>query len=82
QCGEYGKSIRKEQMEAEFLEIVRSLKPSPKLFYLALDIFDRQWKDRQEQANGKTKTIKQQGLLIDRKVGSSLTVWWRQTIQF
>ncbi|MBP7759840.1 MAG: recombinase family protein, partial [Alphaproteobacteria bacterium] len=72
QCGEYGKSIRKEQMEAEFLEIVRSLKPSPKLFYLALDIFDRLWKDRQEQANGQTKTIKQQVLLIDRKVGQFL----------
>ena len=71
-CGEYGKSIRKEQMEAEFLEIVRSLKPSPKLFYLALDIFDRLWKDRQEQANGQTKTIKQQVLLIDRKVGQFL----------
>jgi site-specific DNA recombinase len=72
QCGEYGKSIRKEQMEAQFLEIVRSLKPSPKLFYLALDIFDRLWKDRQEQANGQTKTIKQQVLLIDRKVGQFL----------
>lgn len=67
-CAEYGKSIRKEQMEAEFLEIIRSLKPSPKTFYLALDIFDRLWKNRQEQAYGQTKTIQQQLLLINRKV--------------
>jgi site-specific DNA recombinase len=67
-CAEYSKSIRKEQMEAEFLEIIRSLKPSPKTFYLALDIFDRLWKDRQEQAYGQTKTIQQQLLLIERKV--------------
>ena len=67
-CDEYGKSIKRETMEAEFLEIIKSLKPSPKLFYLALDIFDGLWKDRQEQAKGQTKAIKQQLGVIDRKV--------------
>ena len=65
-------SLTPSAMEAEFLEIIKSLKPSPKLFYLALDIFDGLWKDRQEQAKGQTKTVKQQISLIDRKVGQFL----------
>ena len=71
-CAEYGKSIRKAQMEEEFLEIVRSLKPSPKTFYMALDIFDQLWKDRQGQAKDETKALKQQLALIDRKVNQFL----------
>ena len=59
-------------MEEEFLEIVRSLKPSPKTFYMALDIFDQLWKDRQGQAKDQTKALKQQLALIDRKVNQFL----------
>ena len=59
-------------MEAEFLEIIRSLKPSPKTFYMALDIFDQLWKEREGQAKDHTKAMKHQLSLIDRKVGQFL----------
>ncbi len=72
QCDEYGKSIKREVMEAEFLEIIRSLKPSPKTFYMALNIFDQLWKEREGQAKDHTKALKQQLALIDRKVGQFL----------
>ena len=72
QCDEYGKSIKREVMEAEFLEIVKTLKPSPKTFYLALDMFEKLWQDRQEEAQGQAKAIKQQITMIDRKVNQFL----------
>ena len=71
-CAEYGKSIKRDVMEAEFLEIIKSLKPSPKLFYMALEMFEGLWKERQTQSKEQSKTIKQQITLIDRKVGQFL----------
>ncbi len=59
-------------MEAEFLEIIKSLKPSPKLFYMALDMFEGLWKERQTQSKEQSKTIKQQITMIDRKVNQFL----------
>lgn len=67
-CDEYGKSIRKKDMEDEFLEIIKTLKPSPKLFYMALEIFDGLWKDRQELAKGQAAAINKQLIVIDRRV--------------
>ncbi|MBV1928642.1 MAG: recombinase family protein [Gammaproteobacteria bacterium] len=71
-CDEYGKSIKREVMEAGFLDIVKSLQPSPKTFYLALDMFEKLWQDRQVESKGQAKAIKQQITLIDRKVGQFL----------
>ena len=72
ECDEYGKSIKREVMEAEFLEIIKSLKPSPKLFYLALDMFEKLWQERQVESKGQAKAITQQITMIDRKVGQFL----------
>lgn len=55
-------------MEEEFLGILRSLKPAPKLFYMALDIFDQLWKERNDQSKGRATELKKQLSLIDRKV--------------
>lgn len=67
-CPEYGRTVRKEKMEAEFVEILRELKPSPKLFYVCLELFDGLWKDRQNQGDDQKTTLKKQTAVIDRKI--------------
>ena len=45
-CESYGKSVRKEKMEAEFEELLLDLRPSEKLYDLAGDTFRDLWDER------------------------------------
>lgn len=67
-CQHYGKSIRKEILEKEFETLLGELRPSPNLFYLALEMFKELWSHRQQQA-------RQEGQLMQgelRRIGNKI----------
>jgi len=67
-CREYGKSIKKEAMEKEFETLLQELRPTPNLFYMALEMFKELWSNRQQGA-------KQESLLLQvelRRIGKKV----------
>ncbi|NJM33596.1 MAG: hypothetical protein HC850_01600 [Rhodomicrobium sp.] len=42
-CADHRKSVRREKIEDEFEIILKSLRPLPSLFYLALDLMHEPW---------------------------------------
>lgn len=67
-CPDYRKSIPRDAMEAEFTEIVRSLRPSYSLFAYARDSFRRQWDRRAQRAKEDAASIKTELAEIERGV--------------
>ena len=67
-CPEYKKSIRKEQMEAEFETLLLELKPTPDLFYMAKGMFKKLWEERGELSLEQAHTLKLELGKIDKKV--------------
>ena len=78
-CPSYGKSIRKEKIEGQFVELLRGLRPSRVLFDLVKDMFIDAWDQRGKQAAsikaGWTREItgleRQIDGLLDRMVDTS-----------
>ncbi len=78
-CGEYRKSIKRDEIEGAFTALLDSLVPSPRLFALARAMFRDAWNQRAAQAveiargyeREVVKIEKQIGLLVDRIVDSS-----------
>lgn len=68
-CSEYRKSIRKERMEGEFETIIRSLRPSPSLFYLTQQSMRELWDDRIAKAGERQAAMKAELALVERKSG-------------
>jgi site-specific DNA recombinase len=71
-CSEYRKSVRKEKIEAEFEELLLSLRPSQSLYYLAKEMFQDLWEERLQRSGEERQTIKSEVLLIEKKVGQYL----------
>ncbi len=67
-CDEFRKSIRKEQVEAEFEELLLELKPSQELFFTAMDMFRDLWNDRQNQNKDDALLLKNELSKIDVRV--------------
>ncbi len=67
-CDEFRKSIRKEQVEAEFEELLLELKPSQELFFTAMDRFRDLWNDRQSQNKDDALLLKNELSKIDARV--------------
>lgn len=67
-CDEFRKSIRKEQVEAEFEELLLELKPSQELFFTAMDMFRDLWNDRQNQNKDDALLLKKELSKIDVRV--------------
>ena len=45
-CVSYGRSVRREVLEGQFEELLRSLQPTPELFQLAQEMFRDLWNAR------------------------------------
>ena len=71
-CEAYGKSIRKEVIEEEFEELLTELRPSPNLFYMALEMFKELWSRRQQQARQEGTLMQGELGRIDKKVNQLL----------
>ncbi|MCP5246794.1 MAG: recombinase family protein [Burkholderiales bacterium] len=67
-CTEYGKSVRKEKIEEEFESLLRNLRPSQNLFYLALDMFRDLWNDRLSKRKQEASFIGQEAQKMERSI--------------
>ena len=67
-CTEYKKSIRKEDIEAEFESLLLELKPTPDLFYMAKGMFQKLWEERGQLSLEQAHTLKLELGKIDKKV--------------
>jgi site-specific DNA recombinase len=74
----YGKSIRRDDMEAQFVDLLDALRPSPEFYELARELFFDLWEARRNHSEkGRTQLIaeasridKQVTQLVDRIVNS------------
>lgn len=82
-CDLKGKSVRKEKIESEFEQILKSMRPSTELFSLSSEIFKDLWDEKQKSRNLSKKALedeinkanKQIAQLVDRIVDTeSLTL--------
>ena len=67
-CVSYRKSIRRDKIEGEFDEIVRSLQPSKGLFEIAKAMFRDAWDQRAVQAENLVETLKLDMKLIEKQL--------------
>ncbi len=66
-CDDYGKSIRRDQIEGEFGELLASYKPSPGLLKLALAMFRDQWEHQLAFQNSRREKLRAQLATLERK---------------
>ncbi len=71
-CASYGKSIRRNLIEGEFAELVRTAQPSPTLFMAASKMFAELWNNRLTQAEAQAKVLGAQLVKIERQVSGFL----------
>ena len=67
-CVSCRKSIRRDELEGAFEEVVRSLRPTPQLFDLARAMFESAWSQRTSQAEARRQELAKQAAQIDRQV--------------
>ncbi|SEN51922.1 recombinase family protein [Nitrosomonas marina] len=72
ECAEYGKSVRKEKIEEEFENLLRDLRPSQNLFYMALDMFRDLWNDRLSKRKQEASFIGQEAQKVERSIAKLL----------
>ncbi len=71
-CASYRKSIRRDVLEGDFAEVVRSLQPSEGLFDLVRAMFKDAWTQRMAQAEGMIQGLKREAVQVDKKIESLL----------
>ncbi|MFC6588472.1 recombinase family protein [Sulfitobacter pacificus] len=71
-CDSYGKSIPRDRLESAFDEVVKTLKPSPKLFALAKLMIKDAWAARLGQAKDMTLSVKRQITDVEKQIETLL----------
>lgn len=71
-CSEYGKAIKKDAIERDFAELLRSLRPSKELFELARAVFKDLYADRTAKVEERTKALRAKLTQIERKTENLL----------
>ncbi|PHR93705.1 MAG: recombinase [Robiginitomaculum sp.] len=72
-CESYGKSIRRNQLEGEFEEILEALTPSKKLFAVARSMFKELWDHRISSHKDHAKALRKQIVETDKAIEGLLT---------
>jgi hypothetical protein len=67
-CASYRKSIRRDVLEGEFSDMVRTLQPTPKLYTLARTMFQNAWTQRSEQAAVLRDRLETDAADIDKQI--------------
>lgn len=71
-CASYRKSIRREELEGAFEDMVRSLRPTQQLFDLARAMFDNAWSQRIAQAQVRRQELVREAAQNDKQIASLL----------
>ena len=71
-CPNHGKSIRRDQLESDFEDIVRSLKPAGNVFALAKTMFKNAWDLRALQTKQAVQSFKGELTAIDKQIDGLL----------
>ncbi|MEO1066310.1 MAG: recombinase family protein, partial [Pseudomonadota bacterium] len=71
-CDHYGKSIKRDTVEADIGELVKQLQPTKGLLTLATAMFRRAWDMRKDQAKDIVQSGKKQIATIDKQIDSLL----------
>ena len=71
-CASYGKSVRREVIEGEFEELLRSVRPTERLFQVARSMLEELWNHRLALAETQAKALTAQLGKIERQVGGLL----------
>jgi len=67
-CKEYGKSMKRDQLEGDFETLLTELKPSPDLFQMAYAMFNKIWTQSMESDKEQATRLKYEQAQIERKV--------------
>ena len=67
-CASCGKSIRRAVLEDDFANVLRSLKPTEKLFNFAKAMFREAWNQRTDQANARHDALKSEVSRINSQI--------------
>ena len=71
-CQSYRKSIRRDDIEGQFIALLQGVKPAESVFRTAFFMFKDLWAHRASFAKAQTQTLKQELASIERKVGQFL----------
>ncbi len=71
-CEHYGKSIRRDKLEGDVGEIIRTLQPAPKLVELATTMFRHAWNARRDQALEIIRSANRQIGALDKEIDTLL----------
>lgn len=67
-CAMKGKSVRREKIEAEFDEIMRSVTPTQNFFWIAFKMFNELWEQRKAERTDDKQTLINHQKLIENKI--------------
>lgn len=71
-CVSCRKSIRRDEVEGAFEQVIRSLRPTPQLFGLAGAMFESAWSQRTSQAQARRQELAKQAAQLDRQIAGLL----------
>ncbi|MHB1098539.1 MAG: recombinase family protein [Burkholderiales bacterium] len=71
-CASYGKSIRRDVIEGEFEELLKTARPTEGLFRIAGNMFREMWDNRGKQAADRAKMLADELAKVERNVASFL----------
>jgi site-specific DNA recombinase len=66
-CSQYGKSIRREEIEGDFEALLKEMKPSKEIFLLIAEMFTDLWNEQRDIAKLEAEKIRRDILQIERK---------------
>jgi len=72
ECDLYGKSIPKEKVESDFLDLLKDMKPSMPLFFASTRIFSDLWDERRARGEEDEKVRRREITKIERQTDSFL----------
>ena len=71
-CESYGKSIRRDKIESEFVDLLSQLQPSPALFKIAKMMVDDAWSQFTHQATAVHKSLKREITALEKQIDGLL----------
>ncbi|WP_409418310.1 recombinase family protein [Phenylobacterium sp.] len=72
-CVSRGKSIRRDKLEGEFIDILKSAQPTEKLFRLAVGMFEKLWNRKAERAAAEESAMSSELAKIEKQIDTLLT---------
>ena len=71
-CAAYRKSIRRDDLEGEFADLLQHMRPAQSLYDLARTMFKNAWGQRQDQCDARRQHAEQERAKIDKQIENLL----------